>query len=157
MTLKSKKAKINASNTAEQCGFTIIEIIVVLGILSMLLILSIAISFQHYKSFALHAERDRVVGILTQSRTLAMVNSNRLPHGVHVTSDSFIIFQGQEFITTDPQNTIISSDTAVGHNGISDIIFTQVSGNVLQTGTISLNNASGSEDISINTEGLIQW
>jgi Tfp pilus assembly protein FimT len=139
-------------------GFTLFEILVVMGILIILISLGLFISNDFYKGYNLRLERNTVVSILQKARNQSMSNIGQLNHGVYVSGDSFTIFQGPSYAARNISlDQIISSSPSITHSGINEIIFSQLSGQSSASGTITLNNGISSITIDVNYEGAISW
>src|ERR1039458_2199647 len=64
-------------------GFTLIEVLVVMGILAILSTMGYLITIDFYKSYAFNAERDTIVSLLQKARAASLSNINESPHGVY--------------------------------------------------------------------------
>jgi len=138
-------------------GFTLIEILVVLGILSIIATFGYLVTMDFYKSYAFNAERDTIVAILQKARSQSLANINESAHGVHFDSEQYVIFQGSAYNSNDNFNQIIPSAFGITHSGITDVVFFQLSGDVGSSGSLILSDGKRSAVISINSEGQINW
>jgi prepilin-type N-terminal cleavage/methylation domain-containing protein len=139
-------------------GFTILEVLIVMGILSILVGLGLFIGNDFFKGYSLRLEKNTVVSALQKARSQSMNNIGQSNHGIYVTSDGFAIFQGPSY---DGRSTsfdqAISSDPSITHSGLNEIVFSQLSGQSNASGTITLSNGISSTTISVNYEGAISW
>lgn len=152
---KAYKDNLPASQT--NAGFTLIEILIVTAIVVILFGMGLFISFDFYRSFLSNSERDLLVGVLEKARNRAMNNINQSPHGVHIASSSYILFQGSVYAPASPSNEPITSNTAITKTGITDVVFSQLSGDPDTTGSITLQSSARTDVININDEGTIEW
>lgn len=140
-------------------GFTLIEIIVVVAIVTILAGLSLPV-FTYFQTFSVldSAEQEVIQNIrYTQSKAASgQENSN---FGIYINSTQYVIYKGDSYETRDasedklfsvPNNTILS--------GLVDVNFEQGTGIPSTNGYIAVTHVmSGSyETISINEAGLIQ-
>jgi prepilin-type N-terminal cleavage/methylation domain-containing protein len=154
--------------TNKNSGFSLIEILVVLGMLSLLAAFTLFIGTDSYRGYSFRNERDTIVSILQKARSQAMSNvclgsgcTGGEPHGVHFASGQYVIFQGSSFNPSDPNNEVRISGYNLDLTGstMTDVIFTQLSGEATPTGAIRLTdpNTNHTSDITINSAGQIAW
>lgn len=139
-------------------GFTVIELILAIGILSILVGFGLVISLDFYRQEVLSAERDNVVSMLRRARNEAQNNINQSNHGVFFGSSAYTIFQGGSYAARNPdfdENFPKSSGITIG--GLSEIVFNSLDGGSNVSGTISLSNGVKNVNIFANYEGRIDW
>ncbi len=143
----------------KSAGFTIIELLVVMGILGMLASLGLLVSLDFYRSYAFNSERDTVIVLLQKARSQSLANINQLPHGVHFEPSGYTLFQGAVYKAGDVTNTVFPADSHIANTGITNIIFEQLSGNIISgVGTLTLDdNSHRQTQISINSLGRVEW
>src|SRR3989344_4444854 len=84
-------------------GFTLIEMLVVLGMIAIILSLTPLLDFGALGAQTFHSDRDALVALLQHARGEAVSNicrgncSDGKPHGVKIENDKFIMFQGGGF------------------------------------------------------------
>lgn len=145
-------------------GFSLIEILVVIAILSVVLGIGSIYGFSAIPQSGIISERDSLAAFLISTRGKALANVDEEPHGLRITPDSFIIFEGDTFNASDPDNQTIDRTSEVtieddSSNTTFDVIFKQLSGDVADgDGNITLSQ-DGAEDqaIAINAFGGIDW
>ena len=112
----------NLGKTANN-GFTIVEIMIALGILLIIISLGFFLSMDLYRSYAFRSEQSTVLSILHRARTRALSNINQSPHGVHFQADKYVIFEGPSYASSSGNEDFPASG-AVSHTPVStDIIF----------------------------------
>jgi len=150
-----KFPKISADNK----GFTFIEIIMVVAILMALAGLGLIFGIDFYKTYSLDTERNVVSSILQKARSRAQNNFNQSSHGVYFQSDNYyVIFQGVSYVSRDvAYDQLIPKNQALSISGISETIFEQLNGDSQIAGDVILNNNRRTSIISINNEGGINW
>jgi prepilin-type N-terminal cleavage/methylation domain-containing protein len=138
-------------------GLTLIEILVVLGILSVLATFGYLVTMDFYKGYAFNAERNIIVSILQKARSQSLANINESAHGVHFDPGQYVIFQGASYNSGAGFNQITPAAFGIGHSGVADIVFAQLSGDVNPGGSLILSDGKRSAVISVNNEGRINW
>jgi len=138
-------------------GFTVIEIILIVGILAIIFGMGFPIAFDFYKNYQFQAEQDQFISLLEIARNLSMTNLNQSPHGVFQNNDNFIVFEGNSFATRNQsQDQIFPRSKSVSISGPSEIIFNIISGQATSSAYI-LNNGKISSNVYVNKEGQINW
>jgi hypothetical protein len=105
---------------------------------------------------------------MQKARSRAMHNiclgsecTNGLPHGIHIEENFYVVFQGNTYITDDPQNEKVDFHRQTIVTGPSDILFRPLSGSAsttpIDSWDIVFTHGSRIATTSFNTEGLITW
>jgi prepilin-type N-terminal cleavage/methylation domain-containing protein len=145
-------------NTGLQTGFTLVEILVVIGIFTLIMSLGLFLSMDFYRTFSFNYERNLLVASLQAARSRALANINESPHGLHFDSSGYIIFEGASFNPADPKNQNVPTSYKISVSGPNDIIFSQLSADVGSDISLSISGSAHSPVlISINREGGIEW
>ena len=137
-------------------GFTLIEILVTLGIVAFVLGLSLNIGFDTYNRADFFAERDLLVQYLQGVRGKAIANIDNVEHGLRVetSDDVYVILEGFDEVYEIPMREGVTVTNIEG--GDVTIMFRQNSGRSTG-GTIILDDGTRSQEIEINQEGGIIW
>ncbi len=138
-------------------GFTLIEILLVVSIIAMIFAFTVALGFDSYRRNSLKTERDTLISILQKARSQAINNVNNTKHGFYFNGTEYIIFEGDSFISPQPQDLMVQKSSSITTSGLNEIIFDQLTGNASPTGEIVLSDGISSTTISINQEGRINW
>lgn len=136
-------------------GFTLIEILVVIAIMSVILSFGLAVDLNIFKGDSFRAEQSTIVSVLSRARSRAMANLFYDDHGVCYVVPNYVIFQGNTCLVAGseliPANVnIISTFTP------AKIVFKRLTGNTTGA-TIHLTDGIKSAYIIINNEGAINW
>ena len=136
-----------------QKGFTLVEILITLAILTFVVSLATVVDLNSFKTDTAQSERDKIVSILEKARSRAMANFYDSSHGVCYDSGNYIIFKGE---TCDPSSIeTIPASTDITIN-FPTVVFTRLTGDTTSA-NISLTNDNKSLNIEINNEGTINW
>ncbi|OGZ05192.1 MAG: hypothetical protein A2845_02630 [Candidatus Lloydbacteria bacterium RIFCSPHIGHO2_01_FULL_49_22] len=139
-------------------GITLVELIVVVGIIMLLTAVSITV----YGSFKAHENLEiatmGVVGALRHAQANAESGKADSPWGVALLTSSVVVFKGGVYALRD-----ISADqkldlpSGVFAGGLSEIVFEKVTGNTGGAGSVTLTNSFGVRNIIINAKGTITY
>lgn len=151
-------------------GFSLIEIIIVLGLAGIMLSIGLVMSQGSIARSSVTQERDLFVSLLLAgARAQALANIDETPHGIHVDNDDkeYVLFDGANWNTSDPDTHRVTPFTnpniIIERNGVVNnfnIVFDQLSANVSTgTGTIAIKHESSDIEqlIVINEVGQINW
>ncbi len=157
-------------------GFTLIEILVVIGILAIIASFGLFFSMENYRGSSFRDERDLLVSTLQHSRAQAVNNvcfgspcPDGKPHGIHFfpkgdpSDDRFVVFQGASFHDTADDalvDEVIKFDNRAVYIDTSlpvDIIFDRLSGNSDDKSIILKDDAGHTSTVDINQAGRIDW
>ena len=158
-------------------GFTLIEIIVSVAIMTVIIGLGLIVSFDFYRDYSFHSEESVIVSVLQKARSESMNNIDQTRHGVHFQASplQYIIFECPSGTPQCTSYTASASDLIIvsGYNvSVShpatipfDVIFDQLSGscvaslsfNCATDSPITIIEGAKSSDIVINSEGRISW
>lgn len=152
--------------TANKRGFTLIEMLIVIGLIVALGSVVLFFDINTYRGDAFRAERTMVVTLLQQARASAMNNIAEEPHGLALfpadNPHNYVLFEGTSYTASNPatrQAFEPSYAVTLGGGSPTEVVFEQLSGNASYTGAIKLEdpNRNTSFDIAINHEGAISW
>jgi prepilin-type N-terminal cleavage/methylation domain-containing protein len=139
-------------------GFTLLEIVLTMAIIGILATVGTAVTMTMYRSAILKSERTLLVNLFQKARTQAMANLNGANHGLKITGNSYVVFEGPNY-----DNRVQGRDETVGRDatitiaGPTEIVFIEISGNAQPNGDIIVNSGNGSFTISVNDQGRIDY
>lgn len=144
-------------------GFTLIEALVVLSLVSILASLTLFFDMSNYRAESLHNEERLLMSTLERARTNAQNNVHERAHGVALHPNgnaTYVSFEGNSLAESELHTReILPSAFTLGPSTPQEIVFAQLSGDVASGGEVvlvdSLRNASTS--FFINHEGNIGW
>lgn len=138
-------------------GFTLVEIIIVLGILFLMAGFGLFMSMDFYRSYAFRYEENLAVSLLQKARSRAMANVNQTAHGVHFGVSDYTLFEGSTYDAGASTNQNIPINSGIATSGLVNVVFNQLKGDSTTTGDIIISGQSQTASISINTEGAILY
>lgn len=143
-------------------GFTLIEVLVVIGIMSVLAALGLIVTMDQYKSYAFNAERDLVVSLLQKARSRSLSNISQIQHGIYIDSENYVLYQGAGISLPYSCGSVGVEcyPVSVGMHIIPqsfEVKFMQLSGSTVSAGNFLLSDGKRSAQISINPAGGINW
>jgi len=137
-------------------GFTLIEIMLSVAIMSMLVALSVPV----YQSFTRRNDLDiaaqSLAGMLVRAQTYARNMNGDNAWSVEIQSSTLTLFKGTNFAgrdtTVDETNTIYQTPS-----GLSEVQFAKFTGIPNTTGSITLTSGNDTRTITINAKGSVDY
>jgi prepilin-type N-terminal cleavage/methylation domain-containing protein len=145
-------------------GFSILEMLVVLTILSLVTIIIVNVFASFRKSQALDKDTETIVEVLRQARSQTISSINASQYGVRITSSKATLFTGATYsssATTNQDFLLQPTDTIVTISltgGGSDVVFNRISGETGQYGTVVISSPTSSrtKTVTIYKTGLVE-
>ena len=145
-------------------GFTLVEVLIVLGILAILSVIIFSTFIEFRKNQALVMDTDTVVEVLRQARNQTLLSKASSVYGVHFTSSKITLFTGENYVENTATNqdfTLNSTDTILTISIVPagvDVVFNRLTGETVNSGTITVSLSGGlkSKTVTIYKTGLIE-
>lgn len=143
-------------------GFTLIEILVVLGIVAVLASATTSAFSRYTKAQLIESETARVVALFADAQARALAARDNEPHGIHLATSTVVLFKGSTYTPGANENYELGlhpqvniTDISLASGG-SDIVFKRISGATEESGSIeiSLLDGSRSKTITIDRSGI---
>ena len=156
----------NTFHHANLKGFTLIEVVVTISLMSVLLALGLILSMDVYRGTAFRSTRQVLLSALTTARGRALSNMYQSAHGVCYAPPNFIIFRGTSYSATSPYNETIEGNPAVILISAGNfftctsagVVFSQLAATTSSTGAITVRESGHTDEtVSINSLGTIIW
>ena len=139
-------------------GFTLVELMMVIAILVLLIVVSLPLAINFYKTRQLDVYEQGFVQALRRAQLKAMSVEADSSFGVYIGSDQYVLFRGNSYLARDvaydevfdlPDNLLVQ--------GLSEIVFNKLRGIPSNTGDITLTINNQTETININEMGRINY
>jgi len=149
-------------------GFTFVELMVVMAIISIYFGLSSINLIKIQRSSSIEAAKNLLVADLRQQQIRAMsgdtgTGTSSQDYGIHFSSNSYILFEGSDYVEEKPSNFTINLDPSLSFSSIdfpsSTVIFKKGSGEVadfVSGSAVSILDSTNTDSrvISINYLGV---
>lgn len=137
-------------------GFTLVETLFVIGLITLLLVLILPFGLEFYENQQLSATTQNIIQILRRAQLKSISQELDSSYGVYLTNDNFILFKGVSYLLRDPQyDEVFDIPTSIESNGINEVVFSRLEGQPNITGNIVLTNNRDTMRININEVGRI--
>jgi prepilin-type N-terminal cleavage/methylation domain-containing protein len=139
-------------------GFTIIEVLIVIGLLGVIAGMGLTIDLNFYTREIRSSEHITLISLLHRARSNAMNNVSYSDHGIHIENHTYTIFSEMPYDSSNLSNQIINANPNFIITGLNEVIFEKMSGNTENVGTVNIVDVNGNEKIiNIQANGLIDW
>lgn len=146
-------------------GFTLVEIVLTLSIM----LIGFGLSILYYQTTQVRADLNaqvaEFVGYARLTQSSAEAGKGGTSHGIHIETDSYVIFNGDTYDADEPSNfeivlpdTITISEHSLRGGG-DNLIFTTPNGNTDKDGTVTFLSEQINQDkvITITNVGSIYY
>lgn len=141
-----------------RAGFTLIEILVASAVLLVLFGSAAVFGFSSYRRQMIVSERDNLVAVLGQARSLSLANVRQSDHGVYLAGGDYVLFEGSAYASRNSSyDRTYPKSGSLTLTGPSEVVFHRLSGEVASTGTIGIVNGSTTLNIWLGSAGSINW
>ncbi len=144
-------------------AYTLIEILIVIGVLAILTGLASLSIVSFSKSGDIETSQAIVLGALKEARGNSIANIDDKAWGVYLEAERVIVFasSGAGYNPADPSNSVrvLASHTGLSWElggGGEQIEFAQKTAKTANSGTITVTGSSSNKNIIINSEGMIE-
>ncbi len=152
-------------------GFTLTELVVVLGIFSTLIAMTTITLLRPLSSAHLESVYQVLLSDINRQREKAMFlesggDTTASNHGVYFNSDSYVLFRGSSYSAGDPLNQVTSLPSNITISNItlpsSSLVFSKGSGEIVSFSavanslSVSAQNTTISQQIVLNRYGTVE-
>lgn len=148
----------------QESGFTLVELLVVIIIITILFALSTVNLGQAQTTASLQSITNTLLADIKNQQLLAMVGeegstSSQQPHGIYIEAHSYVLFADASYTSSDSNNFTVQtgSDTVTTTFPGSQVVFTTGEGGVASfsagNNTITIAGNGSSQTITINRFG----
>lgn len=139
-------------------GFTLIELILSVGILSIVLMISIPLTQRYITRNNIDVVANIIVQDSYRAQNLARSGENGGNWGVRVQNSSVTVFQGDSYASRNQakdESYSFSSNIIV--SGQNEYVFNKFSGKPVASGSTTLTINSDTKIISVSSSGVIEY
>jgi type II secretory pathway pseudopilin PulG len=139
-------------------SFTLLEILLVIGIISILLAFIVPVSLDFYRSQQLEIQTQSIIQTLRRAQSKATVVELDSSFGVYFGASNYTLFKGSSYSDSgrDSQyDEIFDLPGLINLTGLSEVVFSKFEGKPNVTGNIILSSDSDTKTININQVGRI--
>ena len=130
-------------------GFSMIELLTVLGIATIFLAMSVGVYFSFRQRNQIDIESQKVASALRLAQNKTLAAQNFAAHGIHFDSvaETYTFFEGATFDPVDPDNEVVPLENNTEFSNIQlagggvDVIFDRISGRTIHDGFIEIVDA----------------
>jgi Tfp pilus assembly protein FimT len=134
------------------------EMLLSLAMLAILLGVSLPLYLSFQVQNQLTVAADTVVHSMRRAAVLSQASEGDTTWGVHVESESVTLFQGASYAARDTDYDEIYETAAFTTSGVTDVVFSQLTGYPDTTGTLTLTGATNdTQSITINAKGAVSY
>ena len=151
------------AHTNPSRGITLLEILIVIGILG-LLVATIIPSFLNFRrNSILNTETQEVLTLINKARLSAISSKGDMQYGIHLENGKVVLFPGTTYTAGASSNeehifnATLSLSSVVVNGGGSNIVFQKVTGATSQNATTTLlvTGSTASTTIIIRPTGIV--
>lgn len=141
-----------------QSGFTIIELVLVLGIIVTIT----AISAPFYMSLSRGNDLDAATSILAQdlyqAQTYSRNRNQDTQWGVAINGQVITLFSGATYASRNAsQDIIYTVPNSISLTGSSQIVYSKLYGLPVATGSFTLSGGGKTKTVVVNNKGMIEY
>lgn len=157
--------KIKNHDLCRSMGFSLVEIIVTLGILAIVSAIVLSSLSSNTDREALAKNADAAASVLTEARSLTTSAKSASNYGVHLESTGPTLFTGTTYSAGASSNRSLALNARVSITNISltgggsDVVFSKLTGNTSQDGTFRVtlvSDPSVYKTVIIYKTGLVE-
>jgi prepilin-type N-terminal cleavage/methylation domain-containing protein len=139
-------------------GFSLVEIVVVLGIITLFVGISTTVYTTIKSSNNLEVGTNSIVGALRLAKRYAEQVNSDTKWGVYINSSQVTIFSGSSYAGRDTnKDKPLLLPSGLTTSGLDEIVFEKSSGITSTIGSITITGSDSIKNISINEKGTITY
>ena len=111
-------------------SFTLVEILIVVGIIAILASFSFSVGLNFYKSQQLETQAQEILQTLRRAQSKAMAIELDSPFGVYFdnVNKKYILFKGDSYSPGEPYNEEFDLPAIITLSGLSEVVFLKLEG-----------------------------
>lgn len=137
-------------------GFTFIEIIVVVAIISLLATFSLFMSMETFRGTLRRSEGQMVTTLLQKARSRALSNLSQSSWGVCYIAPNYVLFRGTACTAGHAENETVPANPVTPATFLSPVVFSALSA-TSTGGIITVVEGTRVSTTTVNAAGRIDW
>lgn len=139
-------------------GFTLIELVLSVAVLSIILLVSIPLTQRYVIRNDMEVLSNIIVQDLYRAQNLARAGENDSDWGVYIQEGSTTVFQGDSYISRNQsKDEAYSFSTNINIAGQNEYVFDKFSGRLAAAGSTTLTINGDTRVISVGSNGVIEY
>ena len=139
-------------------GFTLIEILLSLSIVTILATIGIPVFLSLQNTTDLDLAENAVVQSLRRAQTLSRAVDGDTSWGVKIQNNAITLFKGASYLARDPnQDEIFDIPSSITSTNVSEIVYSKFDGLPNTTGTMTLTSNNDIRNITISSNGMLSY
>jgi len=141
---------------AKSAGFTIFELLVVIGASILIAGLTVPVGVRFYQTQILDDTTSVIMTTLRRAQSQAEFQKNDSSFGVKFLTGSYVLFQGDSYAgRTISEDEIFSLSGNVNTSGVDEVVYAKLTGIPSLAGTLTVALDNDSQTININLQGKV--
>lgn len=138
-------------------GFTLIELILVVAIVSFIALLSSPFYSRFLMQNSVDNTRDQLTGSLRKAQIYSMMGKKGSSWSVNYSSNTITLYKGASFASRDPAfDEKFSVNPTVSITGMTDISFARITGlPAAGEATIAISSGNNNKTVTVNSQGVV--
>lgn len=156
MTLDVREVRCNG---IMRRGFSLLDIVLTVALMAILLSVTVPVFLGFQSRSNLENALNTTVGGLRQAQSFARAGAHDGPWGVRLSGGVLTVFQGASYATRSMGfDEVVELAPSVTPTGLTEIVFSKLSGEPVSTGTIILTTQNNeTKSITINAKGTLVY
>jgi type II secretory pathway pseudopilin PulG len=148
---------LNTKYKNEMKGFTILELLLVIGAAIVIAALTVPVGVRFFQTQTLDEATSGIMETMRRAHNQAVFQKNDSAFGVKFLSGSYVLFQGNSYDTrTQSEDESFEVSSGIATSGIDEVVFAKLTGIPNTTGTLTVTSGSDSQTININAHGKVE-
>ncbi len=153
-----EKNSPNQPTLAQTRGFTLLETLLVVAMTVVIATFSLPVYQNLQIANDLDAARRAAVTSLRRAEALAQAVDGDSRWGVRINAGTITLFQGASFTSRNPAfDEVTTYPATITPSGLMEVVFAKLTGLPQTTGTLTLASAAGTQTVSLNAQGMVDF
>jgi type II secretory pathway pseudopilin PulG len=139
-------------------GFSIVEVLVVIGISVVIGVMSIPVAVEYYRTQILDEAAKDLRSVLRRANNQAVFQKNDSAFGVDFSSvtDKYVLYQGSAYSSRiTAEDEIFAIPAGITLSGVSEVAYTKRTGTTTAS-TLTITGVNQTRTISISADGKVE-